>query len=91
MTRCELCAGPVGNAISFSVLIYDGDTYLSVGCDGKDAVYLFNGIDLSGAGAADVVKERMERAMKKEWECCVERYVDVNGEPIYRLFNTMFA
>jgi hypothetical protein len=75
----------------FSVLIYDVDKYLSVGCDGKDAGYLFNGIDLRAAGVAGVVKERMERAIKKEWECCVERYVDVNGEPVYRLFNTMLV
>jgi hypothetical protein len=73
------------------VLISDGDGYLSVGCDGKDSLYLFNGIDLLASGVAEVVKEKMERAVMKDWECCVERYVDGNGEPVYRLFNTMLA
>lgn len=91
MSRCRMCTGIVEPIISFSVLLSDGEGYLSVGCDGKDALYLFNGIDLSAGNVSSTIKEKMETATDKEWECCVERYVDVNGEPVYCLFNTMLA
>jgi hypothetical protein len=82
--------------ISFSILVQGAEGgFLSVACEGPDALYLFNGqLDwTSGATAArDFIKEKMDWAIARdEWQMAVERYVDVNGEPVYRMFNTMFS
>lgn len=88
---CPSCSAQLEHCIEFSLLVFDGSAYMSVGCAGDDARYLFNGIDLTDSNWITEVKRYLRAIETRQlFEFCVERFVD-DGEVCFRMFNTTFV